>query len=49
VIALIRILDEHLKAPAFQAKIDTSAFIPINAAEVVDAVEKGLIIRASLL
>jgi hypothetical protein len=31
------------------ADIDTTEFIQINAAEVVDAGEKGLIMRASLL
>ena len=44
-----QVLRRGLKAPANQADIDTSAFIQINAAEGVDATEKGLIIRDSLL
>jgi hypothetical protein len=38
-----------LKTPAIYAENDASVFILINAEEVVDAVKKGLIMRASLL
>ena len=46
---LIQVSDERRKAPEKRADIDLVAFIEINAAEVVDAAKKGLIIRASLL
>ena len=46
---LIQVRDERRKAPEKRADIDLVAFIEINAAEVVDAAEKGFIIRASLL
>jgi hypothetical protein len=46
---LIQVSDERRKAPEKRADIDLLAFIEINAAEVVDAAKKGLIIRASLL
>lgn len=41
--------DERRQASGVQADIDLVAFIKINAAEVVDAAKKGLILRASLL
>jgi len=46
---LIQVSDERLQAPEKRVDIDLVAFIEINAAEVVDAAKKGLIIRASLL
>jgi hypothetical protein len=38
-----------MQAPEILADIDLVAFNEINAAEVIDAAKKGLIIRASLL
>ena len=47
--ALGRVTGEREITPGNQANIDLAAFIRRNAAEVVDAAKKGLIIRASLL
>jgi hypothetical protein len=46
---LTQVSDERIQAHGIPAEIDLVAFIEINAAEVVDAAKKGLIIRASLL
>jgi hypothetical protein len=46
---LIQVSDERLEALDERADIESVVFIEINTAEYVDATQKGLIIRASLL
>jgi hypothetical protein len=46
---LIQVSDERIEALEKRAEMDSAGFIEINTAEFVDATQKGLIIRASLL